>query len=138
MPGRDGDGEGVIFGAHALRLGRVRASVVVLGGGVIGGEFASIWRSFGAAVTIVEALPHLLPLEDEASSRLLERAFRRRGIGFRLGAQFAGVQHTDSGVQVALETGERLDAELLLVAVGRGPGSRDLGFDAVGVAWDRP
>jgi len=115
----------------------VPASVIVLGGGVIGVEFASIWKSFGSDVTIVEALPHLVPLEDESSCKLLERAFRRRGITFKLGARFAGVEHTDQGVRVSLEDGETLEAELLLVAVGRGPVSADLGYEEVGVAVDR-
>jgi dihydrolipoamide dehydrogenase len=137
LPGLDVDGERVIFSDHALRLDRVPSSVVILGGGVIGVEFASIWRSFGAEVTVVEALPRLLPLEDEASSKLLERAFRRRGIDFKVGARFGGVEHTESGVRVALETGELLDAELLLVAVGRGPVSQGLGYEEAGVATDR-
>ena len=108
------------------------ASAIVLGGGVIGVEFASAWTSFGAEVTIVEALPHLVPLEDEASSKLLERAFRRRGIDFKLGARFERVEHTDTGVRVTLEGGETLEAELLLVAVGRGPVSADLGYEEAG------
>ncbi len=137
LPGLDIDGERVIFSDHALRLERVPASVVILGGGVIGVEFASVWKSFGADVTIVEALPHLLPLEDESSSKLLERAFRRRGIGFKLGARFSGVQHRDGGVQVTLENGEQIDAEMLLVAVGRGPISPGLGYEEAGVATDR-
>jgi dihydrolipoamide dehydrogenase len=137
LPGLEIDGTRVLFSDHALKLDRVPTSVVILGGGVIGVEFASIWRSFGADVTIVEALPHLVPLEDEASSKLLERAFRRRGIKAKLGARFAGVEHTDQGVRVALEGGETLDAELLLVAVGRGPVSADLGYEAAGVALDR-
>ena len=73
------------------------SSVVILGGGVIGVEFASVWRSFGAEVTIVEMLPHLLPPEDESSSKLLERAFRRRGIAYQLGARFEGVKDTADG-----------------------------------------
>ncbi|HEY7103677.1 MAG TPA: dihydrolipoyl dehydrogenase [Mycobacteriales bacterium] len=137
LPGLEVDGARVLFSDHALKLDRVPASVIVLGGGVIGVEFASIWKSFGADVTIVEALPHLVPLEDEASSKLLERAFRRRGITFKLGARFAGVEHTDQGVLVSLEGGETLEAELLLVAVGRGPVSADLGYEDVGVAVDR-
>lgn len=137
LPGLDVDGERVIFSDHALQLDRVPASVVILGGGVIGVEFASVWKSFGADVTVVEALPHLLPLEDEASSKLLERAFRRRGIGSKLGARFAGMEHTAGGVRVALETGERIEAELLLVAVGRGPVSQGLGYEEAGVATDR-
>ena len=100
-------------------------------------EFASIWRSFGAEVTVVEALPHLVPLEDESSSKLLERAFRRRGIGAKLGARFSGVEHTERGVRVALATGEQVEAELLLVAVGRGPVSQGLGYEEAGVALDR-
>jgi dihydrolipoamide dehydrogenase len=111
--------------------------VVILGGGVIGVEFASVWRSFGAEVTIVEMLPHLLPTEEESSSKLLERAFRRRGIAFKVGTRFESVKETGSGVTVALEGGTTIDAELLLVAVGRGPVSAGLGYDEVGVAMDR-
>jgi dihydrolipoamide dehydrogenase len=137
LPGLDIDGQRVITSDHALVLDRVPASAIVLGGGVIGCEFASAWKSFGSEVTIVEALPHLVPLEDEDNSKLLERAFRRRGIGFKLGARFAGVERTDSGVVVTLESGDTLDAELLLVAVGRGPSSADLGYEEAGVAIDR-
>ena len=137
LPGLEVDGTRVLYSDHALKLDRVPASVVILGGGVIGVEFASVWKSFGAEVTVVEALPHLVPLEDEASSKLLERAFRRRGIAAKLGARFAGVEHTDQGVRVSLENGETIEAELLLVAVGRGPISADLGYEEVGVAVDR-
>ncbi len=137
LPGLDLDGERVISSDDALRLDRVPASVVILGGGVIGAEFASVWRSFGAEVTIVEALPHLLPLEDENSSKLLERAFRRRRIAFELGSRFAGVEHTESGVRVSLESGKQIEAELLLVAVGRGPVSAGLGYEEAGVRLER-
>ncbi|MBV9485419.1 MAG: FAD-dependent oxidoreductase, partial [Frankiaceae bacterium] len=99
LPGLEIDGEKIIASEHALKLERVPSSVVVLGGGVIGVEFASVWKSFGTDVTIVEGLPHLVPLEDEASSKLIERAFRKRGIAFELGARFTGVQHTANGVQ---------------------------------------
>ena len=85
----------------------------------------------------MEMLPHLLPAEDEASSKLLERAFRRRGIGYKLGTRFESVKDTATGVTVTLAGGETLDAELLLVAVGRGPVSAGLGYDEVGVAMDR-
>jgi dihydrolipoamide dehydrogenase len=137
LPGLDIDGQRVITSEQALQLDRVPASAVVLGGGVIGVEFASAWTSFGTDVTIVEALPHLVPLEDEANSKLLERAFRRRGITFKLGARFEGVQHTDSGVRVTLEGGESLEADLLLVAVGRGPFSANLGYEEQGVRIER-
>ncbi|ETK36229.1 dihydrolipoamide dehydrogenase [Microbispora sp. ATCC PTA-5024] len=137
LPGLDIDGEKVISSDHALVLDRVPTSVVILGGGVIGVEFASVWRSFGAEVTIVEALPHLLPLEDESNSKLLERAFRRRGIKYELGARFESVKTTDTGVVVSLENGKTLDAELMLVAVGRGPVSAGLGYEEAGVTVDR-
>jgi dihydrolipoamide dehydrogenase len=137
LPGLEVDGSRVLFSDHALGLERVPSSVVILGGGVIGVEFASIWKSFGAEVTVVEALPHLVPLEDESSSKLLERAFRRRRINAKLGARFGGVEHTEHGVRVSLESGEQIDAELLLVAVGRGPVSQGLGYEEAGVALDR-
>ena len=137
LPGLDVDGERVITSEHALRLEPVPASVVVLGGGVIGCEFASVWRSFGAEVTIVEALPRLVPTEDEASSKALERAFRKRGIAFRTGTPFQSVKTTDTGVAVTVEGGDVIEAELLLVAVGRGPVTDGLGYDEQGVAMDR-
>ena len=137
LPGLEVDGERVLFSEQALKLTSVPKSVIVLGGGVIGVEFASIWRSFGAEVTIVEALPHLVPLEDESSSKLLERAFRRRGITQKLGVRFSGVEHTETGVTVSLESGDTLEAELLLVAVGRGPVSAGLGYEEAGVELDR-
>jgi dihydrolipoamide dehydrogenase len=137
LPGIEIDGTKVITSDHALQLDRVPASAIVLGGGVIGCEFASAWKSFGVDVTIVEALPHLVPLEDEASSKLLERAFRRRKIGFELGSRVSGVQTTDNGVRVDLENGKNFEAELVLVAVGRGPVSQGLGYEEAGVAMDR-
>jgi dihydrolipoamide dehydrogenase len=137
LPGLEIDGQRVITSDHALVIDHVPASAIVLGGGVIGCEFASAWKSFGTDVTIVEALPHLVPIEDEDNSRLLERAFRRRGIGFKLGARFSAVEHTDTGVRVTLEGGETLEAELLLVAVGRGPTSSGLGYEEAGIALDR-
>jgi dihydrolipoamide dehydrogenase len=137
LPGLELDGDLVLSSDHALRLESVPATVVVLGGGVIGCEFASVWRSFGAEVTIVEALPHLVPLEDEASSKALERAFRKRGIRFELGARFAGVERLEKGVRVSLEGGATIEADLLLVAVGRGPVSQELGYEQVGVEMER-
>ena len=138
LPGLEIDGTQVITSDEALRLDRVPKSAVILGAGAIGCEFASAWRSFGAEdVTIVEALPHLVPLEEESSAKLLERAFRKRGIKYELGARFAGVKATDAGVTVSLESGKTIEAELLLVAVGRGPVSKDLGYEEAGVAMDR-
>jgi dihydrolipoamide dehydrogenase len=137
LPGLEIDGERVINSDHALQLDRVPGSVVILGGGVIGVEFASVWRSFGAEVTIVEMLPQLVPLEDETSAKLLQRAFRRRGIRFELGTRFESVKYTDTGVSVSLAGGKTLEADLLLVAVGRGPVSDDLGYAEAGVAMER-
>jgi dihydrolipoamide dehydrogenase len=137
LPGLDIDGQRILTSEEALRLDRVPASVIVLGGGVIGCEFASVWRSFGAEVTIVEALPRLVALEDEASSKALERAFRKRGIAFKTSTPFQSAKTTDDGVAVTVEGGEVIEAELLLVAVGRGPSTDGLGYDEQGVAMDR-
>jgi len=136
LPGLEISGR-IMTSDQALYLDYVPKSVIVLGGGVIGVEFASVWRSFGADVTIVEALPHLVPNEDEACSKALERAFRKRGIAFSLGVRFASATQDDSGVHVTLEDGTTLDAELLLVAVGRGPNASGMGFEEAGVAMER-
>ncbi|HEX3929065.1 MAG TPA: dihydrolipoyl dehydrogenase [Nocardioides sp.] len=137
LPGLDIDGHRVLSSEHALRLDRVPRSVVVLGGGVIGCEFASVWASFGSEVTIVEALPRLVPVEDEASSKALERAFRKRRIQVRTGTPFQSLKVTDDGVAVTVEGGDVLEAELLLVAVGRGPTTDALGYAEQGVAMER-
>jgi dihydrolipoamide dehydrogenase len=136
LPGLDIGGR-IMTSDEALNLDHVPKSVVVLGGGVIGVEFASVWKSFGADVTIVEALPHLVPNEDEACSKALERAFRKRGINFSLGIRFASASQDDNGVHIALEDGKTFDAEILLVAVGRGPNATGMGFDEQGVAMER-
>ncbi|HLL07236.1 MAG TPA: dihydrolipoyl dehydrogenase [Nocardioidaceae bacterium] len=136
LPGLEITGR-VMTSEQALTLESVPSSVVIIGGSVIGVEFASVWRSFGADVTIVEALPHLIPLEDEVLSKQLERAFRRRGITFKTGAKFAGVEQDDNGVTVSLESGDTLQADLLLVAVGRGPSSQGIGLEEQGIATDR-
>jgi len=106
LPGLEIDGDRIISSDHALVLDRVPESAIVLGGGVIGVEFASAWKSFGTDVTIVEGLPHLVPAEDESSSKLLERAFRKRGIKFQLGSFFEKAEYTDKGVKVTLANGK--------------------------------
>jgi len=136
LPGLEIGGR-IMTSETALGLDHVPDKVVVLGGGVIGVEFASVWKSFGADVTIVEALPHLVPLEDEAASKALERAFRKRGINFSLGVRFSGVEQTDSGIVVSLENGKTFEADLMLVAVGRGPNTAGLGYEDQGVTMDR-
>ncbi len=136
LPGLEIGGR-VITSEQALELDFVPKKVAVLGGGVIGVEFASVWKSFGADVTIIEALPHLVPNEEESISKQLERAFRKRGIEYKLGVRFQGVSQHDDGVVITLENGETVEAELLLVAVGRGPVTQGLGYDEVGVTVDR-
>ena len=136
LPGLEITGR-VITSDGALTLDHVPGSVVVLGGGVIGSEFASAWRSFGAEVTIIEALPHLLPNEDEALCKAFERAVHKRGIQFSTGVRFAGVTQDDDGVHVSLENGTTVDGEYLLVAVGRGPRTEGLGYEEQGVRMDR-
>lgn len=136
LPGLEIGGR-IMTSDQALYLDYVPRSVIVLGGGVIGVEFASVWKSFGADVTIVEALPHLVPNEDEAASKALERAFRKRGIEYSLGVRFASATQDDSGVQVTLEDGKVLSADLLLVAVGRGPNATGMGYEEAGIAMER-
>ena len=136
LPGLEIGGR-ILTSDGALALDHVPSSVVVLGGGVIGVEFASVWRSFGVDVTIVEALPRLVAAEDEAVSKVFERAYRKRGITFKTGVRFTGATQDDSGVTVQLESGDELRADYLLVAVGRGPVTQGLGYEEAGVTVDR-
>ena len=137
LPGLDVDGKRVMTSEHAIKLDYVPKSVIVLGGGVIGCEFASVWKSFGAEVTIIEGLSHLVALEDESSSKQLERAYRKRGINFELGVRFKSHAVTADGVTITLEDGKTFSAEVLLVAVGRGPVSANLGYEEQGISMDR-
>jgi dihydrolipoamide dehydrogenase len=137
LPGLEVDGKRVLTSEHALKLDRVPSSAIVLGGGVIGVEFASVWKSFGADVTIVEALPRLVAAEDEEISKQVERAFRKRKINFKVGKPFEKVEHTDNGVKVTIAGGETIEAEVLLVAVGRGPTTANLGYEQQGITLDR-
>ncbi|MFB9902415.1 dihydrolipoyl dehydrogenase [Allokutzneria oryzae] len=136
LPGLEIGGR-IITSDQALNLDYVPQKAIVLGGGVIGVEFASVWRSFGAEVTIIEALPRLVPSEDEWASKQLERAFRKRGITFKTGVRFTGASQTDTSVSVNLESGETLEADLLLVAVGRGPNSAGHGYEEAGLRTER-
>ncbi len=136
LPGLDIGGR-VITSEQALELDFIPKKVIVLGGGVIGVEFSSVWKSWGADVQIIEALPHLVPNEDEAISKQFERAFRKRGIEFSLGVRFQSVSQNEQGVVVTLEDGQTFAGELLLVAVGRGPMTANIGYEEVGVTLDR-
>jgi len=136
LPGLEIAGR-VITSETALQMNYVPQRVAILGGGVIGVEFASVWNSFGAQVTVIEGLPHLVPNEEESISKQLERAFRKRGIDFKVGVRFSSVAQSDSGVVISLENGETVEADILLVAVGRGPSTAGLGFEEAGVTVDR-
>lgn len=127
----------VITSSEALTMSEVPDKVVIIGGSVIGVEFASVWKSFGADVTIIEGLPTLIPLEDPSLSKQLERAFRKRKINFKTGVKFSSVEQTESGVTVSLEDGTTIETDLVLVAVGRGPNSAGMGYEEAGITVDR-
>ena len=127
----------VITSDQALLMDWIPGRVAVLGGGVIGVEFASVWRSFGSEVVIIEGLDRLVANEDPAMSKGLERAYRKRGIETKLGSRFKSVTQSDNGVTVELENGEIVNADLLLVAVGRAPNATGFGYEEQGVTMDR-
>ena len=137
LPGLDIDGTQIVTSEEAMAFTHVPKSVIVLGGGVIGCEFASVWNSFGSEVTIIEGLPRLVALEDESSSKQLERAFRKRKINFLTGVRFASATKSAAGVTVTLEDGTTHSADVLLVAVGRGPVTSGIGYEEQGIAMDR-
>ena len=136
LPGLEISGR-IMTSDQALLIDYVPKSVIVLGGGVIGVEFASVWKSFGVDVTIIEGLPTLVPAEDAAVTKAMERAYRKRGINFKTGVRFQGATQNESSVTITLESGETFSADLLLVAVGRGPRTEGLGYEEQGVNVDR-
>lgn len=136
IPGLEITGN-VITSDQALQMNWVPRRAVVLGGGVIGLEFASLWRSLGAEVTIIEGLDRLAAAEDVALSKQLERAFRKRGINFHTNTKFDSVTQDEYGVHVKTDKGEVIDGDVLMVAVGRGPVTSDLGFERVGINMER-
>ena len=136
LPGLEIGGK-VITSDEALTMDYIPKSAIILGGGVIGVEFASVWKSFGVDVTIVEGLPSLVPNEDATIVKNFERAFKKRGIKFSTGVFFQGVEQNDDGVKVTLVDGKTFEADLLLVAVGRGPVTANLGYEEAGVTIDR-
>ena len=127
----------IMTSTEALELDYTPKSAIVLGGGVIGSEFASLWNSFGVDVTIIEGLKTLVPNEDPAIIKVLEREFKKKGIKTNLGTFFDKVEETDSGVKVTLADGKEFEAEVCLVAVGRGPNTEGLGYEEQGVKMDR-
>ena len=136
LPGLEIAGR-IMTSDQALQIDYVPKSVIVLGGGVIGVEFASVWKSFGVDVTIIEGLPSLVPAEDAAVTKAMERAYRKRGINFKTGVRFQSAIQDDTSVTITLDSGETHTADLLLVAVGRGPRTEDLGYEQQGVNVDR-
>jgi dihydrolipoamide dehydrogenase len=135
LPGLEIGGR-ILTSTEVLELDEVPGRVVVLGGGVIGVELASALASLGSTVSIVEALPRLVAGEDEAASAALTRAFKKRGIDIRTGVRFESAEQTDSSVTVTLDGGDRLEADILVVAVGRGPVTDGMGFAETGVDLD--
>lgn len=127
----------VITSDKALTMDVVPSSVIVLGGGVIGCEFASVWNSYGANVTIIEGLDRLVPNEDEDVSKMLERSFRKRKITFKTKTMFDRVEEDANGVHVFTQDGKQYDAEYLLIAIGRGPSTANLGYEEQGITLDR-
>jgi dihydrolipoamide dehydrogenase len=111
--------------------------LVVLGGGIIGCEFASIFRRFDSEVTVIEMLPNLIPQEDEDASKELAKQFGRRGIALHLEKQCTGVEERDGSLVVHFGEGETVEADLMLVSVGRGPLVEGLGLEEIGVEYDR-
>jgi dihydrolipoamide dehydrogenase len=139
LPGVDFDGKRVINSDDALQLDAVPGSLIVLGAGAVGVEFASAYRSFGADVTVVELLPELIPLEDADLGRELARAFKKRGIKVHTGTKVESVEHGDDGVKLTADKGGKqvsLEAEVLLVAIGRRPLTEDVGIEGTGVKLD--
>ncbi|MCK6094953.1 dihydrolipoyl dehydrogenase [Micrococcus sp. EYE_162] len=127
----------IMTSTEALELDYTPKSAIVLGGGVIGSEFASLWNSFGVEVTIIEGLKNLVANEDPAIIKIVEREFKKRGIKSSLGTFFDKVEETESGVKVTLADGKEFEAEVCLVAVGRGPNTEGLGFEEQGITLDR-
>jgi dihydrolipoamide dehydrogenase len=127
------DGKNVLSSTHLLDLDRVPASMVIVGGGVIGCEFASIFNSFGTKVTIVEMLPSIIATEDVHVIRFLQTYLKKKGITLHLGTKVASLEKGDGKVTARLEKGEEIEAEIALVSVGRRPNLAGVGLEELGV-----
>jgi dihydrolipoamide dehydrogenase len=141
IPGFDTDGERVVNSDHILELKTVPKSLIVMGSGAVGTEFASVYSRFGAETTLVELLPRILPLEDEEVSKQAEQSFRKRGIKSLVGTKLEKVEKTDTGVKVTGKDAKGgdvvLEAEMLLVAVGRMPYLEGLGLEGTKIKVER-
>src|SRR5436189_3844003 len=141
IKGFETDGKTVVNSDHILELNKVPKSLIVMGSGAVGVEFASVYARFGAETTLVELLPRLVPLEDEEVSKELEKSFRKRGIKSQVDTKLEKLEKTDSGVIVTGKTSKgedvKLEAEMLLVAVGRMPFTQGLGLEGTKIKVDR-
>ncbi len=141
IPGFETDGVQVVNSDHILELKEVPKSLIVMGAGAVGCEFASVYSRFGAATTIVELMPRLVPLEEEEVSKELEKSFRKRGIKSQLDTKLEKIEKTEAGVRVTGKTSKgeavSLEAEMLLVAVGRMPFTEGLGLEGTKIKVDR-
>ncbi|HEX7999871.1 MAG TPA: dihydrolipoyl dehydrogenase [Pyrinomonadaceae bacterium] len=141
IPGFETDGERVVNSDHILELQKVPKSLIVMGAGAVGVEFASVYSRFGCETTIVELMPRLLPLEDEEVSKELEKSFRKRGIKSQLDTKLEKMEKTDAGVRLTGKTSKgeavTLEAEMLLVAVGRMPFIEGLGLEGTKIKVER-
>jgi dihydrolipoamide dehydrogenase len=141
VPGIDIDRKRIITSDEAIHLKEVPGSLVILGSGAVGVEFASIFRRFGSDVTIIELLPRLVPVEDEAVSAELEKAFKKQGIKTLTGTKVTRAVATATGVDLEAQTpdgkAQKMSADILLVATGRGPVTAGLGLEALGIETDR-
>lgn len=140
IPGIEVDGTQIIFSDHAIHLGHVPKSIAIMGSGAVGVEFASIFKSYGSEVTIIELMPKLVPAEDEAVSNELERTFKKRGIKAHTGTKVTSAKAGAGGVDITMDKGgktESLNVEMLLVATGRGPVTDGLGVETIGLKMDR-
>ncbi len=140
VPGIEVDRKKIIFSDEAIHLSSVPKSIAIMGSGAVGVEFASIFKSYGSEVTVIELLPRLVPGEDEAVSAELERTFKKRGIKVLTGSKVTSAKSGAKGVDLEVETAgksQKLSYDLLLVATGRGPVTEGLGADAVGLKMDR-
>jgi dihydrolipoamide dehydrogenase len=141
IPGFETDGERVVNSDHILELKEVPKSLIVMGAGAVGVEFASVYSRFGCETTIVELMPRLLPLEDEEISKELEKAFRKRGLKSQLDTKLEKLEKTESGIKLTGKTSKgeavQLEAEMLLVAVGRMPFIEGLGLEGTKIKVER-
>lgn len=139
IPGLE-PGDRVLTNIEILKLSGIPKSLIVVGAGAVGVEFASIFRSFGSEVTIVEMLPRLVPIEDEDVSKELARVYRKRGINFHTGAKVEKIENTKAGVAVTITVDgkqQKLEAEKILIAVGRKPRTENIGLEKTSIKPDR-